>query len=178
MKVRQIFPCIILLSLLFLMGRSMAAPDAPPTTFRITGDVAKAEDWSVPKLRQDLARHVQTLRYKLKGKQYSARVVPLLAVIQAAQPKFDPKSKHPEVRFLVLVQGRDGYTVAYSLGELMPNFGNRKVYVALEIDGKPLAEKEAPVRLLVPEDNQDAARWIYGITSITIMDSTKLKTEQ
>jgi hypothetical protein len=49
-----------------------------------------------------------------------------------------------------------------------PHLGNRKVWVALSVDGKPLPEDEGPVRLLIPgEGTGHYHRWLFGIATIT-----------
>lgn len=150
----------------------VTAKTALATTFRVDGDVAKAGAWNIERLRRELPREVQTLRYTLKGQTHTAQCVPLLSLIKAAQPKFDAKTKHPESHFLVWIQGRDGYSVLFSLSELMPEVGKRQVYIALDADGKPLPDKEAPIRLIVPAD-QKPARWLYGVVRISLVKYTR-----
>jgi hypothetical protein len=160
--------------LLFLASSLQAAPAKTPATFHIGGAVVKAGDWSVQKVKRDFSKEIINLNYTLKGKKYFSRCVPLLSLIQAAQPRFPDKGKHPELRFLIKVQGKDGYSVWFSMGELSPDFGKRKVYLALDVNNQPFQGKEAPVRLIVP-DEKDYGRWIYGIKAITIVDASSLK---
>jgi hypothetical protein len=55
----------------------------------------------------------------------------------------------------------------------MPQGGNQHAWLVWEIDGKPLSGKEAPCRLVVlGEAAHD--RQIYGVTSINLVDGTKL----
>jgi hypothetical protein len=70
---------------------------------------------------------------------------------------------------VVLVKGRDGYGVVFSLPELMAAVGNRTVWVALEEDGKPLAESDGPVRLIVPDDNAPA-RAVHEVGEIEVVE--------
>lgn len=72
---------------------------------------------------------------------------------------------------MVFVQGRDGYTIPFTMGELQPDFGNRSAWLALDEDEKPLPDDAGPVELLVPEDKQ-AARWVHAIAVITVTDTT------
>jgi hypothetical protein len=168
---------LCLLSLLFATGALSAASATAPSTFRVEGAVTKAAAWSVPQIERDLASEIKTLSYTQKGKKYSARCVPLLALIRASEPHYTDETKHPELRFLVKVQGRDGYSVWFSLAELLPEFGNGKVYIALDVNGEALSGDEAPVRLLVPGE-KDHGRWIYGIASIVLVDGAPLKISQ
>ena len=152
-----------------------AAPAKAAATFRVNGAVAQPGEWSVSKIERDFGKEIKTLNYSIKGKNYVSRCVPLLSLIEAAQPRFVGKTKHPKLRFLVKVQSQDGYSIWLSMGDLSPDFGKREIYVALDADGQPFAGKEAPVRLLVPGD-KDYGRWIYGIKAITVVDGSKLQT--
>ena len=58
---------------------------------------------------------------------------------------------------------------AFTLGELLPQFGNRQVWLALDRNGKPFVGDDAPAQLIVPEDEK-GARWVHGIRSITLID--------
>jgi hypothetical protein len=101
--------------------------------------------------------------------------VPLFALIEAARPRVDPQRKNHRVGFAVITQARDGYTVAFSLAELSPDIGDRKVWVALDADGKPLPENDGPVRLLVPDEGKGHYhRWTLGVTSIVVVDGAKV----
>ena len=75
------------------------------------------------------------------------------------------------------MRGEDGYTVALSLGELLPTYGKRAVWIALDHDGKPLTDKEAPVELIVPEDEKPS-RWVHAVTRITLVDSAAGEAEK
>lgn len=76
---------------------------------------------------------------------------------------------------MVKVQGQDGYSVWFSMGELSLDFGGRKVYLALDVNNQPFQGKETPARLIVTGE-KDYGRWIYGIKAITIVDASSLKT--
>ncbi len=66
---------------------------------------------------------------------------------------------------VVLVTARDGYTVAFSVGELRANRSNPKVFLVSEITGDPLPENEGPVRLIV---YADLARSPYALATIEL----------
>ena len=174
MKLRKQYLFAGWLGLLFLAASLQAAPAKAPESFHIGGDVAKAGDWNVQKIKHDFSKEVITLKYDLKGKKYFSHCIPLLSFIQAAQPRFPEKGKHPELRFLVKVEGGDGYSIWFSMGELAPDFGARKVYLALDVNNQPFQGKDAPVRLIVPGE-KDYGRWIYGIKAITIVDASNMK---
>lgn len=68
----------------------------------------------------------------------------------------------------VLVTARDGYRAVYSLAELEPTLGNRKVLLVDRCEGKPLSEEEGPLRLVAPEESRPA-RWVRQVQSITVV---------
>lgn len=152
----------------------LAFPARAPAedTFRVEGAVEKPAEWTVGRVLKEFPAEVQTVRFKLRGEEHAARCVPLRLLIQPALPRLENEVKNHELGFAVFVRGRDGYTVCFSLGELSPEVGRRQVWLALEVDGKPLSGKEGPIRLLVPEDGKPA-RWTYGITTLTVVDGRR-----
>lgn len=92
--------------------------------------------------------------------------LPLLDVLEkngletktmAAQRKLAPG--------VVLVTARDGYTVAFSLGELLMHRGDPRVFLAAETAQGPLPENQGPVRLVVPGDRMRSS---YALARIEI----------
>ena len=53
---------------------------------------------------------------------------------------------------VVLATARDGYTVAFSAGELLMHRADPRVFLVAETAAGPLPENEAPVRLIVYGD--------------------------
>jgi DMSO/TMAO reductase YedYZ molybdopterin-dependent catalytic subunit len=168
---------LLFFGLALLAAGSLAWGDE--AAFRVGGDVAKPGEWTAARLARDFAGKVETVRYTMAGKEHTARCVPLLAVVQAAEPRIDPNRKNHRVGFVVVLRARDGYTVAFSLAELSQDLGNRPVWIALDTDGKPLPANEGPVRLLVPgEGTAHRPRWTFGITTIAVLDGAKLAKER
>ncbi len=88
--------------------------------------------------------------------------VPLWTLLQAAAPLDDPgRSSH--LRHTLLMQGRDGYTVALAIGELDPAFASKQVLVAYAQDGKP----QPALRLIVPGDLR-AGRSVRDLVAIEV----------
>ena len=159
---------IILLCLtIALPGNGLRA--APPASFQITGAVLKPGAWDAARLRRDLAGDITPVTYTLKGVHHTAHAVPLFALLQAAQPRLNPNIKNHRLQFIILVRGRDGYTAAFSLAELSPDLGQRTAWLALDEDGKPLAEDDGPAQLLVPGDAKPA-RWVHGVAALVVRD--------
>ena len=135
-------------------------------TFQVVGAVGKPRVWSAAQLAKELPAEVRTISYTLKGAAHTAHAVPLWAVVQAEQPQINPQIKRHLLQFVATVQGCDGYTVDFTLGEISPDFGANAVWVE---DGKPLPEDAGPVEILVPGDKR-AARWVHGVSAITLTD--------
>ncbi len=140
-----------------------------PAAFQVAGAVSKPRTWTAAQLPKELPAEVRTISYTLRGTAHTAHAVPLWAVVQAVQPQINPQIKRHLLQFVAAVQGHDGYTVDFTLGEIAPDFGASAVWVAWDEDGKPLPEDAGPVQLLVPGDKR-AARWVHGVSAITLAD--------
>jgi len=66
---------------------------------------------------------------------------------------------------VVLATARDGYTVVFSVGELLMHRRDPRVYLVAETAGGPLPENEGPVRLVVYGDR---VRSVYGLARIEL----------
>jgi hypothetical protein len=166
----------------FLLACCLAAAPAtqPAAVVAVDGLVAHPLAWSADEMRSTLAGQVTSVEYESHGHKHSAHAVPLIAVLEAAgagttlkmDPKADPHTKNLPLRLAVVVRGRDGYTATFALAELLPDIGDRPVWVALDADDKPLAERSAPVELIAPADAKPG-RWVRGIASISVVDPSR-----
>jgi hypothetical protein len=149
--------------------------DQVPNAIHIQGTGVTASDWSADQIQSQLASDIQSIQYKSKGADHTFTCVPLISLLKAAgvettmvmNPKADPKTKNPLMRRVIIVTGRDGYTVVFSMAEVMPMVGKRAVWVAVQEDGKPLANSDGPVRLIVPEDGMPA-RGVHEVATIDV----------
>lgn len=66
---------------------------------------------------------------------------------------------------VVLVAARDGYTVAFSIGELLMHRGDPRVFLVAETAQGPLADNQGPVRLIVLGDR---SRSSYALARIEV----------
>ena len=73
----------------------------------------------------------------------------------------------PALTTYVVVEAADGYRAVFSLAELDPALGGRRVLVADARDGKPLAGAEGPLRLVSPDDERHS-RWVRQIVRVTV----------
>ena len=143
----------------------------------ISGDgVAQPHQWTVADLKSQFASQLSNITYQSHGGAHTSACVPLLAVLKAAgvstelkmDPTADPRTKHLPLRMAIAAEARDGYVVVFSLAELLPEIGNRPVWIALDQDGQALAPKDGPVKLVVPEDTKPA-RWIHAVDRLEVI---------
>jgi hypothetical protein len=163
--------------LLGLVGTAGLAQGQDSDKVHVAGPGIVVSVWGVTQTETELASDVKPVKYKSHGADHTFDCVPLASFLKAAgaqtdfvmQPGADPKVKNPQLRRAVIVTGRDGYAVVFSLAELLPAIGNRTVWLALDEDGKPLADSDGPMRLIVPDDKMPA-RAVHEIASIEIVD--------
>lgn len=141
----------------------------------IGGDVSKPGVWSADDLKRQFAKEIQTVKFIIgeDKQQKTGTGILLLSLIKAAELKTEKVPKHYDLSFLVIIEANDGYRVYFSFAELAPQSGHAEVWLLWDVDGKPLTGKEAPLRLVVSTD-RGLDRWIYGISSMTLVDGTKL----
>lgn len=148
---------------------ALAQAGQTPTEIHVGGAVKKPSEWTADKLRDSFAAELKKVEYTAKGHKHASNCVPLLALVQAAGPVTDPKHKNYAMRLAVVVSASDGYAVTFGMGDLMPDVGNRQAWLALDMDGQPLAGREAPCKLIVPGDAKPS-RAVWGVTKIEVID--------
>lgn len=146
-------------------------------SLQVSGDaIAQPHQWTVADLKQQFASQLSNITYQSHSGAHTSACVPLLAVLKAAgvgtelkmDPKADPHTKHAPLRVAIVAEASDGYAVVFSLAELLPEIGNRPVWVALDQDGQPLADHDGPVKLVVPDDTKPA-RWIHAVDRLELI---------
>ena len=89
---------------------------------------------------------------------------PLLEVLETAGLETRTMAGERKVApAVILATARDGYTVVFSVGELLMHRRDPRVFLAAETAAGPLPESEGPVRLVVYGDR---VRSIYGLARI------------
>lgn len=68
---------------------------------------------------------------------------------------------------VIVAKARDGYRVAFTLGELDAKLGNARILVATRCDGKPLDVVDGPMRL-VAGDTERAARSVRQLDRLHV----------
>lgn len=75
----------------------------------------------------------------------------------------------PALLMAVVVEARDGYRVAFTLGELDPLLGKGEVVLADRCNGTALGEADGPFRLAAAGD-QRGARSVRQVASLRIVE--------
>jgi DMSO/TMAO reductase YedYZ molybdopterin-dependent catalytic subunit len=171
---RQYIKSLMFPSLFLITVGCIAAQDTAGT-LSIGGDIEKPAQWTLETLKAQFAGQIQEIKFAA-GKDKAESVgtgIPLLSVIQSAEPKSDLALKHQDLAFFAILEAYDKYRVFFSLPELMPQGGHAQAWIIWAVDGKPLSGKEAPFRLIVTTD-QGHDRNIYGLIKIILVDGNKL----
>ncbi len=134
-----------------------ASEPSAPSPFSVPLDAA-----TLAKLPRESARA------EAHGKPLQCEGVALDALLRASGALPADKLPGPQLARYVLVDARDGYRVLYSLAELDPGTGKRRVLLADRCNGAALGEEDGPLRLIAPEDARPA-RWVRQVKSITVV---------
>jgi len=151
----------------------------------VAGPNIAASDWTIDQIQKQLAQDIAPVTYASHGQKHLYDCIPLVSLLKAAgvpvdlkmTPKADPKTKSYSLRYAVVARGRDGYVVVFSMAELLPDVGNRHVWVAIDEDGHPISDQDGPIRLLSPDD-QKPARSVHELAEIVVVDTAAAATTQ
>lgn len=89
---------------------------------------------------------------------------PLLWEIVQSSKVLAGLERNAELGHVLVVTASDGYQIAFSIGELAPEFGNATILLALTTDGKPLPEGFR----IVAQGDKRGARAIHNIVKIEL----------
>src|SRR5262249_48534076 len=93
--------------------------------------------------------------------------VALADVLRSAKVTVGKALKGPLLANSLVVEGADGYRVAFSLPEVDPDLTDNMVLLADRKEGKALDDKEGPYRLIVPHDKRPM-RWVGQVLRIGV----------
>lgn len=109
----------------------------------------------------------QEVRYRTsKGEEGGRYKGPLLWSILGVRGIADLPGHNTQLKHSFVVEGRDGYRIVFSIGEIDPDFGNAPIQLAAERDGKPMVPGEG-YRLVVPGDKR-GARHVRDVVKIEV----------
>lgn len=149
----------------------LAVAQAPPKpALAVEGDVASPLSLSADDLAK-MPRQSVSLSNP-DGSKTVYEGVTLFAVLEKAGVASGEKLRGKALTTYVLAKAQDGYQVAFTLGELDPQFGNASILVADRRDGKALPEKTGPLRLVCPNDHA-GARSVRMLETLEVVRATK-----
>jgi VCBS repeat-containing protein len=88
----------------------------------------------------------------------------LLWNVLQANKALDGLKPAEQLKKTFLVSARDGYQIAFSIGEIHPDFGNLPLILVTAVDGNPL---DGGWRLVAPGDKR-GARAVYEVVKIEL----------
>ena len=158
--------------LLVLFASAVAEPLAAQDVKDVLLTMSREGQASVRLTTVDFAK---LKRLQVKATDHEQNVATFEGVLlrDALQPLGLPFGKDLRGKALtiyLLIEAQDGYQVVFTLPELDALFTDKVVLLADRRDGKPLSEKEGPLRIVVPDEKRQA-RWIRQVKSITARDA-------
>jgi DMSO/TMAO reductase YedYZ molybdopterin-dependent catalytic subunit len=97
--------------------------------------------------------------------------VALVEVLRAEGAPLGKALRGDALANYVRVTATDGYQVVFGLGELDAEMGAANVVLVDRHEGKPLDDKDGPVRLVVPGDKRPA-RWVRNVATIELLSAS------
>ena len=91
----------------------------------------------------------------------------LVDMLKSIGVEFGEKLRGKRASDVVIIEAGDGYRTALSLLEIDPATTDKVVLLADQKDGKPLEEKEGPLRLVIPDEKRPV-RWIRMVKTIRV----------
>lgn len=149
-----------------LIGAPAWAQDVKP----IALDLAGIEKPAVTLTRESLAAFPvieQDITFKTsKGEERGHYKGVLLWDVLAANGLGSLPGHNDALKHTFVVIGGDDYAIHFSAGEVMPDFGDKAVMLATEVDGKPYGGEEG-LRVVVPGDKR-GARAVKDVVRIEV----------
>jgi hypothetical protein len=145
----------------FACGQNEASDVAAPV--RITfGD--KSAEWTIIRMA-DLPHKTITLRNEHVNADQTFSGVPLIQLLTPLGVPEKPKGK--DFKIYVVAEGRDGYKVVFSIGEVSTDVHDGAVLLADSVDGKPITQN-GPFQIVCSGDKRPA-RWVRNVVAIRVM---------
>ena len=155
-----------LLVLLLCAPENVFAQAAQGVALQVTGEVPNHLDLSVADIA---AFQRQTIRVTDdKGTPVEYGGVPVAEILEKAGAPLGKELKGPNMALGVVARAPDGYRVLFSLAEFDAAFSDRVILLADRRDGKPLDNREGPLRIVAPGDKRHA-RWIRNVTILEVL---------
>ncbi|MDO5613340.1 MAG: hypothetical protein Q4G14_08890 [Paracoccus sp. (in: a-proteobacteria)] len=140
-----------------------AIPLAAGADAVLTGPNGLRVDLSADTLAAMPVQEVETAHASSRGEMRGQYRGVLLWDVLAAHTDLDADPK-AALRHTILVTARDDHQVAFSVGEILPEFGARPILIGFELDGAPIPDG---LRMVAPGDER-GARYVKDVVSLDI----------
>lgn len=150
-----------------LLSQAQSVEGTAPSLI-VRGIASKAVTLTVSELKKLPQRSVK-VRGK-SGEEITYGGVPLTDVLKRAGLDFDANLHGRALTRYLLVEAADKYRIVFALPEIDPAFTDRLVLLATTRDGKPIADSEGPLRIIVPDEKRQA-RWVRQVHMLSIVDA-------
>ena len=171
MPSKFLVPAVLLLSLVLLpgLGRTAAEPAPTPSVevlLTLTSEAGKTIPLTAADLEKLPHQKIQATDRGQDAAEYEG--IPLSELLKLAGATLGDALGHGDAPiWYVAVEAKDNYRVLFSLAELDPAFADRVVLLADRKAGKPLADNEGPLRIVIPGEKRHA-RWVRQVTGLRI----------
>jgi hypothetical protein len=146
-----------------LVSHCAVAADVPVVAF--SGMVEHPQNFTLADLKALPATQVDATFGTMHGQEHHVWTgVRLLDLIGKAGLKLEP-AKNAALRHSVLVQGKDGYAVAVSMGEMEPMAENKPIILAYRSDAGP---GDLPGLRLVIQGDTHGARQVHDVVEVIV----------
>jgi DMSO/TMAO reductase YedYZ molybdopterin-dependent catalytic subunit len=150
---------------LSLCAAAAASAQTSPA-LRVNGDVLNHLELSIADIAALPHQPIHVIDDKGAPAEYSG--VPVATILQKAGAPLGKELKGPNMAMGLVATAPDGYRVLFGLAEFDAAFSDRVILLADQRDGKPLDNREGPLRIVVPGDKRHA-RWIRGVNAIEVL---------
>ncbi len=134
-------------------------------TVSITGEVGSPLNLSLKDLKG--FKQIEVVRKDRDGKDHLYSGVSLYLLLSKAAVTLGKDLRGENLTKFMLAEASDGYQVVFALAELDPEFTDRQVILAHQVDANPLPAADGPFRIIV-EGEKKPARCIKQVTTLKI----------
>lgn len=163
--------CRALCLLMILLATGWFAQTAPQQAkalqagLRISGEVRKPLNLGLDDLAKLPRRKVIAKDHG--GTEAEFEGVEVAEVLKLAGTPAGEQLRGDHLALYLVVEAADNYRAVFALPELDALFTDKLVLLADRRDGKPLNEKEGPLRIIVPDEKRHG-RWVRQVTGLII----------
>ena len=162
-------PVAIISSILLLLSwssGSVFAQTSQAIVLRVSGEVPKHLELNGSDLAAFQRKTISVTDDHDVRVEYAG--VDAAEILRRARAPLGKELKGPNMTLGVVAIASDGYRVLFSLTEFDAAFKDRAILVADRRDGKPLDEREGPIRLVVAGDKRHA-RWVRKLITLEVV---------